>query len=82
MLNAGGDTEKGMITIIQRNSLRINQLITELLDATKAIEMVFERHSLQEIMETALLHAIDRINLQKINLSKSVPLSPFLYPRG
>jgi len=71
LLNPDDDNQKAMIGIIQRNSVRINQMITELLESTKTLELVFEKHSLQEIMEESLAAAIDRINLQNINLSKN-----------
>ena len=70
------DTQKAMIGIIQRNSVRINQMITELLQATKTLDLVFEKHSLQEMLDESLLIASDRIKLQQINLKKSFLPSP------
>lgn len=64
---------RAMIGIIQRNSLRINQLITELLDSTKTLELEFERYSLQEILEEGLAITMDRITLQQIKLYKTFP---------
>ena len=65
-----------MLGIIQRNSIRINQMITELLDSTKTLELVFDKYSLQDILDDSLSVAIDRINLQKIKLEKKFPVPP------
>lgn len=68
--------QKPLIDIIKRNSVRINQIITELLDSTKPLELVFEKISLQDILEESLSVAIDRINLQKIKVEKALPPGP------
>lgn len=70
------DKQKHMLGIIQRNSIRINQMITELLDSTKTLDLVFEENFLQAIVEESLATTTDRINLQKIKLFKSFPSSP------
>ncbi len=70
------DNQKAMIGIIQRNTVRINEMITELLESTKTLDLVFEKHSLQEVLEESLLVANDRINLQKITLNKAFLSSP------
>jgi PAS domain S-box-containing protein len=62
--------------IIQRNSHRINQIITELLNLTKPLELVFEKYSLQEIMDESIAIASDRIRLQKISVEKKYPDYP------
>src|SRR5689334_5110955 len=51
-----------LVGIVQRNCTRINKIITELLDLTKPLELKFEKHSLQEIMDESLSLATDRIN--------------------
>jgi two-component system, sporulation sensor kinase C len=56
--------------IIRRNSLRINTLITELLESFKPQETVLTSISIIELIERALSEAIDRINLKKITLVK------------
>ncbi|MES1217360.1 MAG: ATP-binding protein [Bacteroidota bacterium] len=65
-----------LLAIIQRNSIRINQIITELLNLTKPLELAFEKYSLQEIMDESLAIASDRINLQKIIVEKTYPDHP------
>jgi PAS domain S-box-containing protein len=65
-----------LLDIIKRNSVRINQIIIELLNLTKPPELTFNNHSLQEIVEESISMSMDRINLQKINLVKSYPNTP------
>jgi len=65
-----------LVGIVQRNCTRINKIITELLDLTKPLELKFERHSLQEILDESLSLATDRINLQHIRVEKNYPDSP------
>ncbi len=67
------DERKDFLDIIQRNSTRINQIIKELLNLASPAELVFEKHSLQDIMDESLEHASDRINLNKIDLEKKYP---------
>lgn len=76
IINATDEKQKTMLGIIQRNSIRINQMITELLDSTKTLELVFDKYSLQEIVEDSLSVAMDRINLQKIKLNRVFPETP------
>ncbi|PWK25162.1 PAS domain S-box-containing protein [Arcicella aurantiaca] len=57
--------------IIRRNSQRINDLITELLNTSKPSEVIFSRHDLTEVLETTIEQAIDRINLKGIHLKKN-----------
>ena len=72
----GDETQKDFLGIIQRNSIRINQIITELLNLASPAELVFEKHTLQEIMDESLARASDRINLHKINVEKNYPAAP------
>lgn len=66
------------LNIIHRNSIRINQIISELLNLASPAEMIFERHALQEIIDESLANASDRINLHKIRLDKKYPKSPMM----
>jgi PAS domain S-box-containing protein len=68
--------QKYLIEIVQRNSSRINKIITELLDLTRPLELKFEKHALQEILDESLSLATDRINLQKIRVQKNYPECP------
>ena len=76
IVNTVDENQKSLISIIQRNSVRINQMITELLESTKTLELVFEKHCLQEVVDESLSVARDRINLQKIILNKIFLPSP------
>lgn len=62
------------LEIIQRNCLRIGNLISELLDSsniTSQIKLI--RFSLQEALDSAILESLDRITLKKIELIVSYP---------
>jgi len=56
------------LDIIQRNSKRIGDLITELLDSSRPSELVFERCTIQAVMDESIADALDRITLQRINM--------------
>lgn len=56
------------LDIIQRNSKRIGDIITELLDTARPTELTFEKYSLQAVMDEAIAEALDRITLQHINM--------------
>lgn len=54
--------------IVLRNSDRIGDLITELLNSLRPSELEFERTSLQGVLDEAITGALDRITLQRINM--------------
>jgi PAS domain S-box-containing protein len=56
------------LDIIQRNSKRIGDLITELLDSSRPAELIFEKCTLQSLMDDSLTDALDRITLQRTNM--------------
>jgi PAS domain S-box-containing protein len=58
--------------IVQRNSKRIDNLITELLESSRPYDLNFKQHSLQDIMDETLSMAEDRIKLRNINLEKNI----------
>jgi len=64
------DEANFFLDIIRRNSQRINDLITELLNTSRPSEVVFSRLNLQEVLESTIELAMDRINLKGINLVK------------
>jgi signal transduction histidine kinase len=68
--------QKNLVDIIKRNCTRINQSITELLNLTKSGELIFQKHSLQEILNESISTASDRISLQKIRVEKRFPDLP------
>lgn len=56
--------------IIRRNSQRISDLITELLNNSKPSELAFSKISIHQVLDATLEQAIDRINLKNITLEK------------
>ena len=67
------EMQRSFLNIIQRNSLRINNIITELLNLAKPSQLVFVEHSLQEIMDESLAQTNDRIRLHNIRVTKAYP---------
>ena len=70
MHTEGNPTEESplFLDIIQRNSKRIGDIITELLDTSRPADLVFERYTLQSIMDESISEALDRITLQHVNM--------------
>ena len=58
------------LDIINRNSTRINQLITELLNSSKPTQIEVKACNVNEVLDDTLQLAIDRIHLKKIKLVK------------
>lgn len=56
--------------IIKRNSKRINDLITELLQSSKPADVKPTRKSMNAVLDATLLLAIDRIELKSIRVIK------------
>ncbi len=69
------DTERQqhLVAIMQRNCIRINNIITELLDLTRPLDLAFQKYSLQELIDESIEMATDRINLQKVKVHKNFP---------
>ncbi|WP_276504307.1 hybrid sensor histidine kinase/response regulator [Terrimonas pollutisoli] len=72
------ERHQNLVDIMQRNCVRINHIITELLDLTRPLEMAFKRYSLQHLLDESINYAADRINLQKITLHRYFPNSPLV----
>lgn len=64
--------------IIKRNSLRINQLITQLLNATRVDDLNLEKISINQLLDEALVLAKDRIDLDGIEVVKNYTSEPCL----
>lgn len=60
-----------LFDMVTRNSNRINQLITDLLNSTKFSELDYDNVSLENIMDEALELAKDRIALNNINVERN-----------
>ena len=63
-----GEEPALFLEIIQRNSKRIGNIITELLDSARPTELIFDRFNLQSVMDDSLSEALDRIRLQHVNM--------------
>lgn len=59
-----------LFDMVQRNSNRINQLITDLLNSTKFAELTYGKTSINTLLDEALELAKDRIVLNSINVVK------------
>ncbi|MDZ4793725.1 MAG: CHASE3 domain-containing protein [Bacteroidota bacterium] len=64
------DTSSLLFEMIQRNSARINQLISDLLNSTKFSELNYEKVSVNELLDEALEEAKDRIALANVEIVK------------
>ncbi|HVW59539.1 MAG TPA: ATP-binding protein [Puia sp.] len=60
-----------MLEMISRNSIRINQLITDLLNSTKFTELVYKKTSINQLLDETLELARDRILLSNITVVKN-----------
>jgi PAS domain S-box-containing protein len=56
------------LDIIQRNSKRIGDIITELLDTSRPSDLVFDICTLQSVMDESIAESLDRITLQHVNM--------------
>lgn len=66
-----GNGESGIcLEIINRNSKRIGDLITELLNSSRPDQVSIERRSLQSIVDESIDAAMDRITLRHIELKR------------
>ena len=61
------------LNIIQRNSKRISDLISELLNTSRPSEITLEEHILQTILDDVIASAIDRLTLKRIKLHVKYP---------
>ena len=59
-----------LFEMIHRNSNRINQLISELLNSTKFAELTRNKISINELLDEALTEAQDRISLTNVEIIK------------
>ncbi len=64
------EDQHSMLDMIIRNSTRINQLVTDLLDSTRFSELKYEQKSINDLADEALEMAADRIQLNHITINK------------
>lgn len=60
-----------LIDMITRNGYRINQLISDLLNSTKASHLEFLKHDVNDLLVSSLELARDRIDLKGVQLVKN-----------
>ncbi len=65
------DPAKLYLDIIERNALRIAQLVDEMLNSSKPKELELELTSVAQVLDSAIHLAVDRINLNQITLQKN-----------
>ena len=63
-----------LFEMINRNSERINQLVSDLLDTTRVTELKFGQISINDLLDASLEMAKDRIELSKIKVIKNYDL--------
>ena len=71
MINSEPEDKKTFLEIIGRNSRRINELINELLSATKFTDLQYEAIRVDDLLDEALNEAIDRAQLNQVNIVKN-----------
>ncbi len=67
------ETSLLFLDIIQRNSKRISDLISELLNTSKPTEITLKEYTLQMILDDVISSAIDRLTLKRIKLKVNYP---------
>jgi len=60
-----------LLDMIGRNSIRINQLVSDLLNATKIIELNIRPVSINKILDETLEMAADRLDLSQVKVEKN-----------
>lgn len=69
-LNSDENT-KMLFTMIRRNSERINQLVSDLLNTTRVADLTFSATSINKILDETVELALDRIELNHIKVVKN-----------
>jgi signal transduction histidine kinase len=67
----GTEDKKAFLDIIARNSRRINELINELLSATKFSDLQYEEIRVNDLLDETLNEAIDRAQLSHVHIKKN-----------
>ena len=60
-----------LFDMISRNSNRINQLISDLLNSTRTSDLAYQKASINDVIDRSLEFAIDRIELKQIEVIKN-----------
>jgi signal transduction histidine kinase len=67
----GPDDKKSFLDIIGRNSRRINELINELLSATKFADLQYEAIRVDDLLDETLDEAVDRAQLSQVEIVRN-----------
>lgn len=70
------DTSRVYMDIIQRNSRRISDLISQLLNTSRPSEINLEPSVLQSVLDEVITGSIDRLTLKRLQLKVSYPDAP------
>ena len=70
-LTARNNESSMLLDMISRNSIRINQLVSDLLNATKVIELNIRPVSIYKILDETLEMAADRLDLSQVKVEKN-----------
>ena len=66
------DTDSSMLLdMVSRNAVRINQLVSELLNATKFVQLNIQKRDINSLLDETLEMAKDRIELNHIKVEKN-----------
>jgi signal transduction histidine kinase len=65
-----------LLEMINRNTVRINQLISDLLNATKSIQLDIKKVRINEVIDETLGMANDRIDLSQVKVVKDYAADP------
>lgn len=65
-----------LLDMISRNGTRINQLVSDLLNATRFAQLEFQERDINDLLEETLELAKDRINLNQIKVEKTYTKEP------
>ena len=60
-----------LLDMISRNGIRINQLVSDLLNATKAIELNIKKVDINKVLDDTLEMAADRIDLTQVKVERN-----------
>jgi signal transduction histidine kinase len=67
----GSEDRRTFLDIIARNSRRINELINELLSATKFTDLKYEEIRADELLDESVREAFDRAQLSQVSIEKN-----------
>ncbi|HMK26226.1 MAG TPA: CHASE3 domain-containing protein [Chitinophagaceae bacterium] len=65
-----------LLDMVSRNAGRINQLVSDLLDATRFVQLEFTDMNINQVIEETLDMAKDRIELKRIRIEKKFSKEP------